>query len=160
MVDLQTWRVTCGGQNRNKIIITAMVSFLSQANSIKFIEQKFFESGHSHTECDTMHSATESTYAKKEVNLPADILILLKLVQKIQLYEVTEITHEDIFDFAALNSAAMSASAFNDMMKSHYLRFDARGADDPEVSISDEIHGQARKVSGNYTNKSEIRIEY
>ena len=43
---------TCGGQNINKIIVTAILWLLNSAKTIKIVEQKFFESGHSHMECD------------------------------------------------------------------------------------------------------------
>ena len=75
---------TCGGQNRNKIIITAILSFLSQSSNIHVIGQKFFESGHSHMECDTMHCAIEFTYSKKEVYIPAEYLMLMKMARKSQ----------------------------------------------------------------------------
>ena len=49
----------CGGQNRNQIIATSLISAVSTMDSIAVIE-----SGHTHMECDSMHSAIE--FAKKQ----------------------------------------------------------------------------------------------
>lgn len=54
---------TCGGQIRKIQISALLLHLLKNHNSLKIIEQKFLESGHSFMEVDFMHSAIES--AKK-----------------------------------------------------------------------------------------------
>lgn len=41
---------TWGGQNRNKVVIATILSFLETSISIKTVTQKYFKSGHSHME--------------------------------------------------------------------------------------------------------------
>lgn len=65
---------TCGGQNRNRMVCTAIASFLTASTTIISVEQKFLESGHSHMECDSMHSAIEGTFKSIEVALPSDYM--------------------------------------------------------------------------------------
>ncbi|ESO85626.1 hypothetical protein LOTGIDRAFT_155116 [Lottia gigantea] len=62
---------SCGGQNRNRIMCSAILQFLSQAQNIEFVEQKYFESGHSQNECDSMHSCIEREYKSSNVFLPS-----------------------------------------------------------------------------------------
>ena len=53
----------CGGQNRNQIIATRLLDAVNTSNNIKIIDHKFLESGHTHMECDWMHTGIE--FAKK-----------------------------------------------------------------------------------------------
>ena len=57
----------CGGQNRNQIIATSLISAVSTMDSIAVIDHKlkFLESGHTHMECDSMHSAIEFAEKKR-----------------------------------------------------------------------------------------------
>jgi hypothetical protein len=50
---------TCAGQNRNKTMSTMLMLFLKQCTNVSIIEQKYFESGHSQMECDSVHSTIE-----------------------------------------------------------------------------------------------------
>ena len=64
---------TCGGQNRNKHVTAAMQHFVSDnTNNIKVINQKFFESGHCFMECDSMHSAIETSKQFAKITHPDD----------------------------------------------------------------------------------------
>ena len=54
------WADTCGGQNRNQYTAAVLISIIEDpTNSIKKITQKFYESGHSQSEVDTIHSTLE-----------------------------------------------------------------------------------------------------
>ncbi|CAC5424332.1 unnamed protein product [Mytilus coruscus] len=50
---------TCGGQNRNQYVASAMLYAFNQHKSIEIINHKFFERGHSEMEADSIHSAVE-----------------------------------------------------------------------------------------------------
>ena len=148
---------TCGGQNRNRHLITAILSFLYTSKNIIKVEQKFFESGHSHMECDSMHSCIEEAFASKEIDLPSDYIMCMRTAKKStsKPYSVTEITSEDITDFAELNSQLMNPNAFSGIMKVHHLIY-CKSAQDPQVSMSEEIGGEKvdisyRKRGGRYS---------
>ena len=53
----------CGDQNSNQVIATCAFEAVETIPSINIIDHKFLESGHTHIECDSMHSAVE--HAKK-----------------------------------------------------------------------------------------------
>ena len=65
---------TCHGQNRNKIIITAILAFLTSSANIKNFTEKFFESGHPHMECDAMHNSIVCGFRDREIELPSDYI--------------------------------------------------------------------------------------
>ena len=60
---------TCGGQNRSKFLSTSLCNFL-QGSNVKKFTQKFFESGHSQSEVDTMHSSLEKRLKDKCIYRP------------------------------------------------------------------------------------------
>lgn len=140
---------TCGGQNRNKVVITAILSFLATSRNIKRVTQKFFEKGHSHMECDSMHSCIEGEGSKGEVELPSDYITIMKAARKSgSPYRVTEICHSDIKDYSQLNSTTMPAQAFKGIINVHlidYTKSDEQG--DPVVKMADEIEGELRSIA-------------
>ena len=71
------WTDGCPYQNRNAEIASALANF-SKSHQIT-IYQKYLEVGHTHMECDSVHSNVEK--AKKKdfgINLPADYIRVIK----------------------------------------------------------------------------------
>ncbi|KAK3913141.1 ATP-dependent 6-phosphofructokinase [Frankliniella fusca] len=67
------WSDTCAGQNKNGIINSALITALSQKKTLKFIDQKFLVSGHTHLECDSDHAIIENKKKHiSEIHLPRD----------------------------------------------------------------------------------------
>ena len=64
---------TCGGQNRSVFLASALCNLLENSNISKF-SQKFFESGHSQSEVDTIHSSLERRLKDIEVFRPDEWL--------------------------------------------------------------------------------------
>ena len=48
---------SCAGQNKNPIVATCLNYTVQTVPSLKIIDHKFLESGHTHMECDSMHAA-------------------------------------------------------------------------------------------------------
>ncbi|GFR83072.1 DNA repair protein rhp54 [Elysia marginata] len=111
---------TRGGQNRNQIIITALVVFLAKSNMTS-IEQKFFERGHSKMEADSMHSAIKGQFDKKNIFLPSGYMECMLAANKKNPYHVHEVTHSDIMDFDAINKQYFKQDAFNGILKVHHI---------------------------------------
>lgn len=61
---------TCGGQNRNKFVAAALHYVVRHFDNIEVIDQKFLVSGHSHMECDSVHSAIEKAKKKLQIFIP------------------------------------------------------------------------------------------
>ena len=57
------------GQNRNQVIATCFLEGIETIPSINIIDHKFLESGHTHMECDSMHSAVEHAKKKTHSNI-------------------------------------------------------------------------------------------
>ncbi|CAG9826571.1 unnamed protein product [Diabrotica balteata] len=49
----------CGGQQKNAIFATMCIQLLAKHPSLKVIDHKFFETGHTEMECDSIHSKIE-----------------------------------------------------------------------------------------------------
>lgn len=57
---------TCGGQNRNKFVATAMLFAVNTKEHLQTVDLKFMESGHSYLEADSMHATIERARAHKK----------------------------------------------------------------------------------------------
>ncbi|ESP01684.1 hypothetical protein LOTGIDRAFT_176440 [Lottia gigantea] len=137
---------SCGGQNRNRIMCSAILQFLSQAQNIEFVEQKFFESGHSQNECDSMHSCIEREYKSSNVFLPSAYHESMRKANKKQPYIVIEITHNDIIDYERFNSMICKQNAFSGIMTVHHIIYSISD-NEQTVSFAHEIGGEMVKKS-------------
>ena len=93
---------TCGGQNRNQNF-AVMCCVATQKLPIETIDHKFFESGHSQMECDSVHSAIDTAGKRvMEVYAPSDWIMIAKSARKKDPYQVIELTHSDFLDYKKL----------------------------------------------------------
>lgn len=148
---------TCGGQNRNRIVCTAIVQFLFKSTHIETVEQKFFEPGHSQNECDSMHSAIEGMVRKTcKVELPSGYIPIFKAANKDQPYNVTELRRKDIKDFEHLNDISFKQAAFSGIMSARHIVYNKKTVKDSKsrktktevtVSFSDNIGGELEEKS-------------
>lgn len=132
---------TCGGQNRNRIFLTALIVFLDNASSITCIEHKFFERGHSKMEADSMHSAIARQFEHKDIYLPSGYMACMASANKKKPYTVTELKHEDVFDFDFINKKYMKQDAFNGIMKIHHILCQKEDGN-TTVKFAEEIGGE------------------
>lgn len=134
-------------------MITAILSFLTTSVNIKNVEQKYFESGHSHMECDAMHSAIETNFRHKEVELPSDYIQCMKQARRLNSsggpYRVTELTSDEFIDYAEMNNIAFNANAFKGIIQCHHIIYSKgqQNDEDAKVSMAKEIDGERRLVS-------------
>lgn len=50
---------TCGGQNRNQFLAASYLYTVPKIPKLKTLNHKFFQSGHSQMECNSVHSVIE-----------------------------------------------------------------------------------------------------
>ena len=56
MQEVVVWADTCGGQNRNQYLSAVLLDIVNDtSNNFESIILKFFESGHSQSEVDSIH---------------------------------------------------------------------------------------------------------
>ena len=92
----------CSGQNRNQYIAAGLLYLIRQSTHIDRIEQKFLESGHTHMECDSMHSAIEHAKKKTSIFVPSQWDTVVRLARKKNPYVVVPLRFNQFFDLKKL----------------------------------------------------------
>lgn len=77
---------TCGGQNRNKNVAAILLWAVQKIENLQIIEQKFLESGHSHMEADSMHSAIETEQKYTDIYSMPDWINVFKKARSKKVY--------------------------------------------------------------------------
>lgn len=104
---------TCAGQNRNQFITAYFVHLIQQPNQLDIIEQKYLESGHTHMEVDSMHSAIEREQRNTAVYSMIDWKSVMGRARSKRNnnnappYVVKEMTYKEMLDVRSLNEKFM-----------------------------------------------------
>lgn len=73
----------CSGQNRNTIIATMLVYFVTNSTNIKEVSLRFFEPFHGQNEGDSAHSAISTAMSLAgDILTPAQLLPIFRLAKK------------------------------------------------------------------------------
>lgn len=126
---------TCAAQNRNKIACSMIITFLSKSVNTVRVEQKYFETGHSQMECDSIHSAIENKFRKRDVHLP-----------NTGSYRIVNLDRSIIFDWGVV-SASFRANAFNGIITKHLIEYTRAENRIVNVAFADEIDGVLQPIS-------------
>ena len=100
--ELTFYSDTCGGQNRNQYVVAALHHTMINSPYITTINQKYFESGHSQMESDSMHSAIENTKKCTKVYVPSQWETVVNLARKNKPYLVVPMKYGDFKDYKLL----------------------------------------------------------
>ena len=98
---------TCGGQNRNKYVLSVLLLCLKQCPWLEIIDQKFLESGHSQMEVDSVHARIEKTKKSLNISHPSEWDIVFQMARKSNPYNVCPLTFSDIIDAKKLSKQAL-----------------------------------------------------
>ena len=92
------WSDSCGGQNRSQFISSVLLNVIEDtSNNINIVTQKYFESGHSQSEVDTIHSALDQAVDEvDEIYLPSDYRSITKMARPRQPYHYLELGTDTI----------------------------------------------------------------
>ena len=94
--NLILWSDSCVPQNRNKILSTAISSFLQKYPEIQSITQKFSESGHTCIqEIDAEHSSIGSVLKKTELYSPLGVVRMLKSVRHFHPFNILQMKESE-----------------------------------------------------------------
>lgn len=104
---------TCGGQNRNIQVAAFLLHLVAVHPTLKTIEQKFLESGHSFMEADSMHSAIESRRKNLEICSPHEWENVFRSARKKNPYKTKELTYKDFLDLKTLAHTTINNSRMN-----------------------------------------------
>lgn len=116
----------CGGQGKNKFIITAYL-FAVAKYKIKSITHKFFVVGHGQNEGDTSHSVIEKAVKKFLKNGPIYVpahysAIISSAKKKGSRFQVHEMAHHDFYDMKHLTQNLVNSS-FNENCEGKKFNF-------------------------------------
>lgn len=116
VTEISIFSDTCGGQNRNQFLLCLML-YLVQTSHLDVIEHKYLESGHTHMEVDSMHSAIENQMRLMPMYSMIDLCNVIRLARsnrklsKIKTpkkpYEPIVMSNTDILDLKELQSQLM-----------------------------------------------------
>ncbi|CAI6355658.1 unnamed protein product [Macrosiphum euphorbiae] len=100
-----TYSDTCGGQNRNKYTMTAIMYAVQTIDHLQIIDIKYMESGHSYLEADSMHACIERAKKHKTIYTTREWSLLIQMARiKPQSYIVNVNTYKDFYDFQSMAS--------------------------------------------------------
>jgi hypothetical protein len=115
---------TCSGQNRNQFLSSMIIYFLSHVSvNIKVVEEKYFESGHSQMECDSMHSTIQRNVKHKAVYSPHEYVRCIETARTSQPYIVNQKYHDDITDWKCLATGMLKNGAFSGIMQAKRIKY-------------------------------------
>ena len=93
------WSDSCVPQNRNSVMTTAILDFVSSSPKITKIQQKFSEAGHSAVqEVDNIHSHIEKCFELNEIYSPLSCLRILRSVRRKNM-QVIQMKESDFLNF-------------------------------------------------------------
>ena len=99
--DVCLYSDNCGGQNRNKFIVTLYVYITSINPGLTSVKHSFLEKGHTQNENDSIHSTIEGERKRSNfIYCPSQYYSLARCARKTKKsYVVTEMENDDFFDF-------------------------------------------------------------
>ena len=96
---------TCAAQNRNQYLAASLLQTVQTTDSLYVIDIKYMESGHSHMEVDSMHSAIEGARRHQKIYTPGEWEVVVRSARKRPgPYSVHRMNHTDFFDVKQLSS--------------------------------------------------------
>ena len=101
--------------------------------SIKIIDHKFLESGHSQMEVDSIHAAIETAKKSISVYMPRDWQTVCQLARRKKGYNIIPLNHTSFLDFKALSKQIMPGLSQIQWLKVKWMRYEieARPSDQP-----------------------------
>jgi len=105
---------TCSGQNRNQYVCSAMLYAVQMLPSIKIIDLKYMESGHSYLEVDSMHSVIEKATKHMKIYTTRDWEVAIGCARKKDPpFMVRRRHHTDVSDMKELASSFITNRTSN-----------------------------------------------
>ncbi|XP_072395807.1 uncharacterized protein [Diabrotica undecimpunctata] len=125
-LELVLYSDNCGGQGKNKFIITAYL-FAVAKYKIKSITHKFFVVGHGQNEGDASHSVIEKAVKKflksGPIYVPAHYSAIISSAKKKgSRFQVHEMAHQDFYDIKHLTQTLVNSS-FNENCEGKKFNF-------------------------------------
>lgn len=132
VTEISIFSDTCGGQNRNQFLLCLML-YIVQVTHLEVIEHKYLESGHTHMEVDSMHSAIENQMRLMPIFSMIDLCNVIRLARSNRKlnkkktakkpYEPIVMSYSDILDLKELrNNLMVNRSIDSEGQKLQWLK--------------------------------------
>lgn len=132
VTEISIFSDTCGGQNRNQFLLCLML-YVVQVTHLEVIEHKYLESGHTHMEVDSMHSAIENQMRLMPIFSMIDFCNVIRLARSNRKlnkkktakkpYEPIVMSNSDILDLKDLrNNLMVNRSIDSEGQKLQWLK--------------------------------------
>lgn len=96
---------TCGGQNRNRNIVAAMLYAVQMIDNLDTIDLKFMESGHSYLDADSMHARIEESRHHKRIYTPREYGLIMQSARlRPAPYHVNHMKFDDFYDWKSYST--------------------------------------------------------
>lgn len=93
----------CGGQNKNSIVVTALLNFVRRAKNVEEVTLFFYATNHGQCEGDSVHSVIERVFKRSpEIMVPSQLVTLIRMARKTP-YQVFQLSTSDILDWKELS---------------------------------------------------------
>lgn len=124
----------CAGQNKNRYLFNLYRYCLKKFN-LQSIIHRFLEKGHTQNEGDSMHALIERCKKNKEVYVPAQWVMLVKMAKRTgEPYKVREMSQEDFFNFKELiKNLNFTTDETNEKVKWTHIREIVVEHEEPDV---------------------------
>nr|CAI5821986.1 unnamed protein product [Callosobruchus analis] len=107
-IDVVFYSDNCGGQQKNRFVLSAYLYAISHFKYIRSITHKYLITGHSQNEGDSAHSVIErqiTRHLKSAIYTPEQYYTLIRTAKKTgKPYKVKEMCYSDVFDLKNLVS--------------------------------------------------------
>lgn len=137
----------CPYQNRNVTLSNAL-SRLARLRDITIV-QKFLEKGHTHMECDNVHSAIERKLRKKPIYCPQNYVDIMQSARLSQPYKVKYLSHEFFKDYSALRYYTSIRPGVRSgdpvVVNIRVLKYSSDGDIQYKLSVSDDYQDLPRR---------------
>ena len=113
----------CPGQNKNRAVVAALVHLAHNSRPGQIVELKFFETGHSHMDVDSVHASIERASEGAEIGTPGDWVQVFQSAKKSGAqYIVDELSFRDFSDWKQVATSAFKSNALKGIASMHCIR--------------------------------------
>ena len=90
----------CGGQQKNYSFCCMLLHLVTNHSTVNIIDHVFYESGHSHMDCDSVHSKIEQKCKNTAIYNPDGWIQVMRLARtNPRPFNVNVLVHDDFLDF-------------------------------------------------------------
>ena len=136
----------CPGQNKNQAVVACLADIAHNSPAGQVVDIKFFETGHSHMDVDSVHACIERASQGKEVGTPSDWVTIFQSAKvEGEQYEVDELRHHQFTDWKQVALDALKINALEGISGMHWIRAENSGGR-VEIWWGEGCLGPLRKV--------------